>query len=38
MPLGVCERLQEFGVIWLDPNIDLEWIGEVKVYFATFIS
>jgi hypothetical protein len=34
MPLGVERRLVEFGCIRLGVYIDLQWIGEVTLYFA----
>jgi hypothetical protein len=35
MTLGVERRLVEFGCIRLGAYIDLQWIGEVTLYFAT---
>ena len=34
MPLDVERRLVEFGGIWLTVDINLQWFGEVFVYFA----
>jgi hypothetical protein len=36
MTLDVERRLQEFGVVWLCVDINLQWIGEVVVYFTAF--
>ena len=33
MPLGVGKRLQDFGWIWIGPNIVLRVMGEVDMYF-----
>jgi hypothetical protein len=33
MPLGVGKRLQDFGLIWIGPNIVMRVMGEVDVYF-----
>jgi hypothetical protein len=33
MPLGVGKRLQDFGWIWIGPNIVMRVMGEVDVYF-----